>query len=272
VRLSDAERDGEAAPETVERARALFLEWGAVVIDNLFPRPLVERLGQVYSQRYGSLEFDHLDGKQYLTGLGRLIHPLRIAAPFDEPMLYGNPFVLGLLRALMPEEAAVLNSCSVVVAQPGAPRQAPHRDAFHLFGYTEPSISIPTFAVTLGVPLVDLTEETGTTAMYRGTHRMLCTTSEVKAKDASHPHIECGGAYLMDYRLIHGGTPNRGARARPIIYLVYARPWWIDAGNYLDCNIPSLVIDEETLGRVPAHLQALLVRARVPLFARTGFP
>jgi hypothetical protein len=87
-----------------------------------------------------------------------------------------------------------------------------------------------------------------------------------------HPFIEMGGAYFMDYRLLHHGTANRGAAARPILYLVYSRSWWIDSGNYMECNIPSLVIDDETIARVPQDLTSLLLRALVPVRVGGGFP
>jgi ectoine hydroxylase-related dioxygenase (phytanoyl-CoA dioxygenase family) len=126
--------------------------------------------------------------------------------------------------------------------------------------------------LTLGVPLVDLTPETGTTAMYPGTHRALMRPDEVAPDDAAHPLIPLGGAYLMDYRLIHGGTPNASPRARPLLYLVYARPWWLDVTNYLTDNLPALVVDDETLARVPPALGHLLARARAASLVRVRLP
>jgi hypothetical protein len=268
LRLTDEERDGQPRAATVERARALFVESGAVVIDNLLPRPFVERLARAYFERYSGVEPAHVESRQYLTGARRVIHPVRIAAPFDDPLLYGNPFVLRFLDALLQDEWVALSSFSAVVALPGAPPQNMHRDSPWLFGPVQLSIQVPTFALTLGVPLVDLTPETGTTAVYERSHRKLSPAEQPPDEGPSQPFIEMGGAYLMDYRVVHGGTLNPGPRARPILYLVYARHWWIDPANFLNNNIAALVIDEETLARVPPRFQQLLVRARTPLFTR----
>ena len=43
-----------------------------------------------------------------------------------------------------------------------------------------------------------------------------------------------GDVILMDYRTLHTGLPNRGTRARPILYMVYARPWFFDDVNHMD--------------------------------------
>jgi hypothetical protein len=271
MRLTDDERDsGTVSPDTLARARSSFDEQGLVIIDNLLPRALVERLRDAYFTRYGGWGYDSVMGRQYPTGPGRVIHPVRIAAPFDEPALWGNGFVCQLLRAAL-GDAVVLNSFSAVVAAPGAPAQRQHRDYELLFGEDELSLRTPPFAVTLGVPLVDLTDETGTTAMHPGTHRTLLRPGDAPQSAASHPLLEMGGAYFMDYRLLHHGTANRGASARPILYLVYARSWWIDSGNYMEHNLPSLVIDDDTLARVPPDLAGLLLRARVPVRVGGGF-
>jgi len=41
-----------------------------------------------------------------------------------------------------------------------------------------------------------------------------------------------GDCYFMDYRLRHRGTPNQSSQPRPILYLVFTRPWFQDRKNY----------------------------------------
>jgi hypothetical protein len=127
VTISDEERDGEPAPEAVARACAHLLRSGAVVVDNLLPRALVERLAAAYFERYPALAPAHVDGEQYLTGPRRVMHPVPLAAPFDDPRLWASPFLLQLLAALLDGAPPVLSSFSAVVAQPGAPAQRTHR-------------------------------------------------------------------------------------------------------------------------------------------------
>src|SRR5206468_13062791 len=41
-----------------------------------------------------------------------------------------------------------------------------------------------------------------------------------------------GGCYFMDYRLWHQGAANRSDRPRPVLYIIYARPWFTDLVNF----------------------------------------
>ena len=64
----------------------------------------------------------------------------------------------------------------------------------------------------------------------------------------------------MDYRIWHQGTENRSDGERPLIYIIYARPWFIDIINYGDR--PRIDIDAADLATVP--------EAHRPLFRRLG--
>jgi hypothetical protein len=60
---------------------------------------------------------------------------------------------------------------------------------------------------------------------------------------------------MMDYRVVHCGTANRSARSRPILYAVYARPWFNDLNNI---KTPlGLRISADDLARVPRELARL---------------
>ena len=76
--------------------------------------------------------------------------------------------------------------------------------------------------------------------------------------------LEPGGAYLMDYRLCHGGTKNTGQIPRPILYIVYSKPWFRDAENFKKRT--PLRMSEQQLEDVPQEHDALFARARERLF------
>jgi ectoine hydroxylase-related dioxygenase (phytanoyl-CoA dioxygenase family) len=83
------------------------------------------------------------------------------------------------------------------------------------------------------VPLIDLDRDTvGTTAVWPGTHRTTQRHDSCTYETAVFPGPRAGSVYLMDYRLLHAGTANRSEGPRPILYLIYARPWFTDAENY----------------------------------------
>ena len=67
----------------------------------------------------------------------------------------------------------------------------------------------------------------GPTEFVPGTHRDfdLPVPSKILTVDA-------GSAILFDYRTKHRGLANRGAEPRPLVYLTYGQPWWVDAYNF----------------------------------------
>jgi len=133
-----------------------------------------------------------------------------------------------------------------VTALPGAEDQPIHLDHPPLFE-AAPHLtnSIPPYAVTMVVPLVDIDEQTGTTAIWEGSHkksddqnsedrfRLLSRLmQEPDYSMAARPLPRQGDVYLMDYRVIHGGLANRSQIDRPILYVVYSRPWFRDGFNF----------------------------------------
>jgi len=64
---------------------------------------------------------------------------------------------------------------------------------------------------------------------------------------------------MIDYRTLHTGLPNAGRQARPIVYMVYARPWFFDYVNHV-ARIP-LDMPLEHYNKLPSSLHPLLTRA-----------
>jgi ectoine hydroxylase-related dioxygenase (phytanoyl-CoA dioxygenase family) len=48
----------------------------------------------------------------------------------------------------------------------------------------------------------------------------------------AQPELAAGDAILFDYRLWHAGGANRTEERRPILYHIYARPWFDDTFNF----------------------------------------
>ena len=117
--------------------------------------------------------------------------------------------------------------------------------------------AMPTFAITMIVPLVDLNETNGTTRVYPGSRMAPIPTAKTMAH--CDPVASRGACLLMDYRLFHGGTPNRSSAVRPILYNVYYRPRFRDCVNF--GKQPPLETDAETYGEIPDAYRPLFERA-----------
>ena len=65
--------------------------------------------------------------------------------------------------------------------------------------------------------------------------RQRCGSAPIAAhvKEAAiEPVVREGSCILWDFRLMHGGTPNRSALPRPLLYLTYCRPWFMEYMNF----------------------------------------
>lgn len=257
--LSDAERSaGRPDAATVRRGAELFREHGFLLVPDLLDRARVDALRAAYLALVAPLA-GTAAGQE--VGDFRFMLTVPIAGLFNDPDVYANPFLLPIVRDVLGDDCVVANFGSVV-SLPWAERQHEHRDGPFLFDKAT-GAGLPCHALTLALPLVDLDAEIGTTAVWEGSHK-LQSDDPALAGPASHPFCTTGGAYLFDYRLLHYGTPNTSERKRPLLYMAYSRPWFVDHRNF-STRYPPLVMPAAEHARVPdGHKRLFLRVAPVP--------
>ena len=105
-----------------------------------------------------------------------------------------------------------------------------------------------------------MNEVHGTTALWLGSHR---DANRLKEKGIE-PVVREGSCMLWDFRLKHGGTPNRGALPRPLLYLTYCRPWFVEHLNFNAKNPKQkpLLAKKNFLSGLSEQHQRLLARAQ----------
>ena len=160
------------------------------------------------------------------------------APPFDLPLDAIWPQV----RAALGEDA-VLRRRGLVVGLPGASDQAYHADAPRVppevwAEHESATRTQPAHSLVVFLPLCDLNEANGPTAFLPGSHQRW--TSDALEAEADAPgsstagapaimDVHAGDAIIFDSRTQHAGGANRSKHARPILYLVFARPWFDEA-------------------------------------------
>ena len=169
---------------------------------------------------------------------------LRLGAALESP-----PFDALDLGAIWPHvraalgEDAVLRRRGLVVGLPGAEDQKYHADAPRVppdvWAEHESTAEVqPAHSLVVFLPLCDLNEENGPTAFLPGSHQRW--TSDALEAEADAPgsstagapaimDVHAGDAIIFDSRTQHAGGANRSKHARPILYLVFARPWFDEA-------------------------------------------
>lgn len=254
LRYSDADRAaGEVPPEMEALGAALFEQYGTLQIDNAFAPEDIAQLHDLFMERYEAYfrEDDHPDALR--LGDKRYMLTVDFDGALGQPGVVGAPMVLPLIRKLLGDEC-VLGAYTAVISLPGSADQRLHKDHPALFPDTEWHHSLPCFAAQIIIPLVPLNEMTGTTRFYKGTHRQ--ATDEAEAMGAQDPLLPLGSCLLNDYRCAHRGVGNQSDQVRPILTLIFNRPWFRDFRNY--AQQPSLRITEDDYSAMPADLQRLV--------------
>lgn len=259
--IAPSDLDGSGlTPEVRQRAVERFNQYGYLAMGDVFPRPLIEAMCAAFLERYATPGPEALAERNLLVGDRRVMVTVEVEGPFHDPLLYANPLVHPILSTLL-EGDCVINGFGGVVAFPGGQGQRPHRDHDLLFGDVPASVEVAPYAITMVVPLVDLAPAVGTTALWEGSHRKLETVGQIlRSCPRVLPMMTAGSVYLMDYRLVHGGLPNRSAGPRPIMYIVYSRRWFRDMRNYSMQDPISISV--EAYAQIPTEHRPLFFLAK----------
>lgn len=254
--FTDAEKaDGGPSFDTLRQATEAFWTCGCVGFENAFDPVLIASLNAAWRERYGR----YLSGERHADALTighrRTQITVAVESPFDSPHLYAHPLVFPILQEILGQHC-IMGVFGAVVSLPGAEAQHVHRDHPLLFEEAV-NATMPTFAVTMMIPLVDLDARTGTTRMWVGSHRMGDRAAQRAPVD--DPMIKAGGCLLFDLRLQHQGLANVSETVRPMLYNAYYRPWFTDARNYTVQQ--PLVMERSTFDRLPRANKRLFVRA-----------
>ena len=251
---------------TRKKAVRAFRDKGAVWLSGVFTRGFIGRLKSAFQRDYASLGEQELGRRFALVGDRRYMISVQIEPPFQSPKLYANNEVMPIVENVL-GAGCVISSFSAVVARSGAEAQSVHFDVPPLFESEQLCASLPAYALTMVVPLIDLDDSTGCTAIWEASHRRIGARRQLQrlagsGSDAgSNPAmLAAGDVLLMDARLIHRGTANSGPVDRPILYIVYSRPWFRDHQNFGEQ--PAINIAASQLLKVPKKHRALFEMAR----------
>jgi len=260
----DETAGGELAPETEKVAHAAFEEHGCVLLRGAFPLATVEAMHREYDSQFGALDLAAMRSEaakpppnRFLeVGGARYDITVQMIDAFGTPDAFANRLLIKFLGSLLGEDLR-LSNFTLVVAHPGAPQQHAHRDHGHLFSRPGVGPNLPVYAVNVAVPLIDVDIETGPTGVWLGSHRSEQNVAQLSALTACR--WQRGDCVLLDYRTLHAGLANFSQRARPIVYMVYARPWFFDDVNHI--NRISLDMPLERYEELPESVRPLLRRA-----------
>ncbi len=275
-----SKKDGKGlSANTLRKVRSGMRRDGAVAFENLFPLPLLKKARRDVMRRHDAGELRERGLVRDIGGRYAAVLPFE--GPFLARAFYANPKLLEIIASLL-GAAHNIGSLEAVIARPGAYRQHQHIDGPVRFDRTIGKTKrpfhgdladIPPYAVTLCVPLCDVDETNGPTAIWPGSHRTALRARPPGARElhrkfpVEHMAGDFGRSFLFDFRTFHCGLPNHSPEPRPLLMFVFTRSWFRDP-NLADV-FPSVVIAKRNLARIPEryrYLFALAPDARRPLW------
>lgn len=194
------------------------------------------------------LEQDHCFQYQEVASrcLGRLdIRHRMDQPPFNAPDVVANPLLMPLIHALLGPQAKLVYA-GLILSFPESADQPWHQDGAALFDGA-PSVvgDLPPYALNVFVPLEPVTEALGPTEFWVGSHkesacRQIMTKLQTQQAgknqstntDIIGPLLQTGDVLIYDYRMCHRGARNLSQKVRPMLYLMYARPWFYEHLNF----------------------------------------
>jgi ectoine hydroxylase-related dioxygenase (phytanoyl-CoA dioxygenase family) len=263
LRITPSETEfnaGELRNETLASASRSFRLNGALIIEDIVENAIIAEARRALAISYPQ----YLDGSEQehaaRVGGKRLMVTITLEPPFDDPQLFANPYLLPLLNAEL-DEAFVIGAYGVVVSLPSAPKQHCHYDGGILFPRSGFDSLLPAAAITVGIPLIEMNQTHGTTALWLGSHR---DANRVANDEAVEPVVREGSCMLWDFRLFHAGTANLAGVPRPLLYLTYCRPWFLDHLNFntkKNAKQKPLHVNKNVLSGLSEQHKRLLARA-----------
>lgn len=244
--------DGLLRPEKLALAASMFETHGVLQIENAFPVDLILRLHDAFFERYTSYfrKDDHPDALR--LGDQRYMLTVEMEEPFIDPGLLASPLVLPIFRKLLGDDC-VIGAFTSVISLPGSKNQSLHKDHPALFPSSRWHHRLPNFAVQLIVPLVPLDDTVGTTRVIKGSHKV--PHKQAEKMETQDPVVPLGSCLMNDYRLSHRGLGNRSDKVRPILTVIFNRPWFRDYVNY--GKQPPLRLSSEQYDNVPKTYRKL---------------
>jgi len=236
-----------AGSQLLQEARRQFVEQGFVILDHVIAAPTVRSLREEFVRQYARYFDDREADDSLEVGERRFMVPIGLIGGFADPAVFANPYVVALVREVLDQDA-ILEAYGAVVSLSGSAAQPAHQDAAPLFNSALSTV-LPAHALTCGIPLVEMNDLHGTTALWPQSHRSAGAPLD-DVVTPERPTIPVGSCLLWDFRLFHSGTANRSAEHRPMLYATYARRWYQDPVNFRKRTIPRLVFE-------PAFLEGL---------------
>ena len=245
--------DNLAETPQIQEAYECLARHGYAILDHVIAESTIHALRAEFYRTYSHYLSDEEAADTTQIGERRYMAPLAFSGGFADPAVFANPYVISVIREAL-EADAILEAYGAIVALRGAAAQHFHRDSPLLFNSAISAI-LPAYAVRFALPLIDMSELRGTTAIWPGSHRWTDLKTDLAPE---YPVVPVGSCLLWDFRLCHRGSENRSTEHRPMVHATYARRWYHDPVNFEKKTLQRLIVDQQFLQGIADDARKLL--------------
>lgn len=221
-----------------------FREKGFIILEDVFSSSLIDQI------RY---EFQSENLEKFKEGFKRELFSVEVKDSINSKEFLFNPKIISLIEKIL-NPLFVIESVLAPTTGPGSEMQHKHNDGGGTYG-GKYDIILPAHAVGLMIPLIDMNTITGTTRLWPYSHTIS------KQENFIDLEINKGSCFLIDTRIMHAGTPNKSSNFRPMIYITYSFPWYI---NYIDFRgMPCFKMSDDEFLKWDKTTQNRLIRRNI---------
>jgi hypothetical protein len=215
-------------------AATCLAEHGACLIDGAIPNSVIAAALEHYRTTYDTLMRPGQASlvRNFQDDPLRAQIPIAPAGAIADPLLFANPNVMALVHQFLGEKV-IIGEMGGVISHPGSKPQYIHRDSAFLFGGIPAELELPWWSFQIIIPLVDVPLECGPTEYWPGSHKRF-DAAAVTAQPPQRTPMRAGSVFAYSALTLHRGGANISNIVRPIIYIIYQRPWYLERSGYSD--------------------------------------
>ncbi|MBC7811265.1 MAG: phytanoyl-CoA dioxygenase family protein [Burkholderiales bacterium] len=241
---------GALTTENLQFALREMQDSGFVLLEQVLDRAYINQLNAAFQKQF-ALHIQQPPLKDQIAN-GRIY--VEMSAPFEPPysdeQLCANPLAVQVMGAAMGEIVCGFYNSNTAIT--GTEMQQIHIDMKRLLFPGFPVV-LPAWSMVVNIPLIDFTEENGSTEVWPGTH----LNSDDLNLDARYPSLHSirmnarvGDLIIRDLRVWHRGMPNQTTAVRTMLAIVYNRPW-------LKLTRPPIQIPRTSWDNLSTHTQEI---------------
>lgn len=248
----EEQKNGRMGNATLTEALRQLREAGFVVLEEALPAGWVNDLRAAFEEE-GRKCSPPEDGRGGI--------PIRFEMPFLDHLAVENPLGLQIIEAVLGSDIWSIFPYHTNTSWPGAGKQHIHRDTGHLF--PELPYALPPSLLIVHIPLVDFSDENGSTEVWPGSHLITdpasdsATAEAIEVRALSLPSIRinmpAGSLVVRDMRVWHRGMPNNTETVRTMLSIVYFRQFH----RYPDHLVNMAGIPESVMEQLPPRAKAI---------------